>query len=259
LQLTIRSGARTTQLPHVKHLAMRRLFMLVLWTLAWSVTYAATGHTTRGRFRSSLSRRSMRQKPPLRAATDVRLFDAAFAVCNVHLTHFWGNISQLGQKQELRSLLSKYEQAAKVLAGVGLHAGPELLHPFPINNVLRPHGGDSRVAADDVPLIPPFLTETTAILPLTDDMDGTLDVLYYGPLEFGTPPQRLTVDIDTGSADLWVPGDQCRECSNNAFVPTKSLTFNSSSEETFRISYVCRARILRNILNEANGTREPET
>jgi Eukaryotic aspartyl protease len=43
-----------------------------------------------------------------------------------------------------------------------------------------------------------------ATVDLTDYMSGTLDVLYYARMQFGTPAQTLTIDIDTGSADLWV-------------------------------------------------------
>lgn len=44
----------------------------------------------------------------------------------------------------------------------------------------------------------------SAVMPVIDDISGNLDVQYYGPLQMGTQNQRLTVDIDTGSADLWV-------------------------------------------------------
>ncbi|KAI0288149.1 aspartic peptidase domain-containing protein [Russula brevipes] len=47
----------------------------------------------------------------------------------------------------------------------------------------------------------------TGQLPLRDEVSGALDVLYYGPVHVGTPPQAFTVDVDTGSADLWMPAN----------------------------------------------------
>jgi hypothetical protein len=36
--------------------------------------------------------------------------------------------------------------------------------------------------------------------PLTDEVDGNDDLEYYGPLNFGSQAQPLTIDFDTGSA-----------------------------------------------------------
>ncbi|KZT66403.1 acid protease [Daedalea quercina L-15889] len=75
----------------------------------------------------------------------------------------------------------------------------------------------------------------TAQMPLTDDMDGNMDILYYGDLAFGSQSQTLTVDIDTGSADLWVPVN-CRSCGGDAFRASNSDTYRNLGQR-FSVSY----------------------
>lgn len=88
-----------------------------------------------------------------------------------------------------------------------------------------------------------FASETSAAetgtgqLPLLDETSGALDILYYGPAHFGMPPQALTVDVDTGSADLWVPSG-CGKCYGHRFEASRSSTFHSNNQE-FSITYVC--------------------
>jgi hypothetical protein len=72
--------------------------------------------------------------------------------------------------------------------------------------------------------------------PLKDYVVGNLDLLYYGDVAIGTPSQKLTVDIDTGSADLWIPVN-CSECSNKQFEDVKSSS-RKNMDEGFSVVYV---------------------
>jgi cathepsin D len=70
---------------------------------------------------------------------------------------------------------------------------------------------------------------------LTDYMDAQ----YYGSVGIGTPPQCFKVCFDTGSSNLWVPGQACKSSacrSHTKFDCSKSSTCQSSTEG-FSIQY----------------------
>jgi len=73
-------------------------------------------------------------------------------------------------------------------------------------------------------------------MPLTGHFDRNLDLLYYGEVRVGTPAQSLTVQVDTGSADLWVPAN-CPRCTGKQFKPEQSQTYQNR-EGTFEEYYV---------------------
>ncbi|KAK5117588.1 hypothetical protein LTR62_005010 [Meristemomyces frigidus] len=67
---------------------------------------------------------------------------------------------------------------------------------------------------------------------------------YLCPVAIGTPAQTLTLDFDTGSADLWVFSTSLPAADQNAsgtthtlFDPSKSSTWQASSGSTWNISY----------------------
>lgn len=160
------------------------------------------------------------------------------------------------QREELRGIFAKYEQASQFLQGVGLSPGlGDITQYYPNSNGSdtithgSPAARDISIAAttttDDEntlpepvsPDIPPvYGAVSTAVQRLKDEVSGTVDILYYGPIELGTPPQTLTVAIDTGSADLWVPVN-CPDCNNRMFNSNSSSTYRNSGSK-FKVTYV---------------------
>lgn len=63
------------------------------------------------------------------------------------------------------------------------------------------------------------------------------DNQYIGEIGVGTPPQMFTMVFDTGSSDIWVPGDSCTNCGfHKPFHPVQSSSYVPSDDE-FMISY----------------------
>ncbi|KAH9949183.1 aspartic peptidase domain-containing protein [Amylocystis lapponica] len=86
----------------------------------------------------------------------------------------------------------------------------------------------------------PLATNVTASAgdgrdPLTDDQSGQL---WQGSISVGTPPQNFTVDFDTGSSDLFLPGPSCdSSCQRHrAYDPSISST-SEDLERPFSLAY----------------------
>ena len=158
----------------------------------------------------------------------------------------------------MEGIINKYSQASKFLSGVGLNPDthPETGYPpfndtpiiqYFLNRTLSNAAQDgspdaspnntspstnSSIGADPHPILglPRANYTDVHIMPMKDDIDSGLDVSYYGPLLFGTPSQELTVSVDTGSADLWIPA-VCPSCSNTQFAPGASSTYHNSNKK----------------------------
>lgn len=70
--------------------------------------------------------------------------------------------------------------------------------------------------------------------------------LYYANVTVGTPAQDLSLQIDTGSSDVWVPYSGLSICTSarqggcpgGSFDPDSSSTFKVVGQNEFNISYV---------------------
>ncbi|KFZ19559.1 hypothetical protein V502_03583 [Pseudogymnoascus sp. VKM F-4520 (FW-2644)] len=72
--------------------------------------------------------------------------------------------------------------------------------------------------------------------------DIQYDSIYLSEVYIGTPPQKLLLDFDTGSADTWVwstelPSAIQKTAGHSVFDPKKSSTFKPQKNSTWKISY----------------------
>ncbi|KAH9030179.1 acid protease [Lactarius hengduanensis] len=70
--------------------------------------------------------------------------------------------------------------------------------------------------------------------PLTNDRAQ----LWYGSITVGTPAVTYTVDFDTGSSDLFLPGSDCDlTCSGHTLYNPKSSSTSSDVGQSFELQY----------------------
>lgn len=80
----------------------------------------------------------------------------------------------------------------------------------------------------------PIHGESPAVVPLVNFMEFQ----FYGPISIGSPPQEVLVCFDTGSSDLWVPGNSCEQCAGtDRFDRRTSSTFRDQKNSKFTVEY----------------------
>lgn len=144
-------------------------------------------------------------------------------------------------------MISKYASAPQFLSGIGLNADTKpqtgyppfndttilLSHPTNTTGLSLAQVVETEVQSPDIPI--QAITHASTPTPVKDFF-STFDVLYYLTLSVGTPGQELTVDIDTGSSDLWIPV-KCQTCANSQFSSDYSSTYRNSGRRS-SVSYV---------------------
>ncbi|CCM05069.1 uncharacterized protein FIBRA_07275 [Fibroporia radiculosa] len=214
-----------------------RLALSLVWLLAsGSLSHPLEGSNSGGKAFIAKIRRSSGKSPAAQSYAQ-RIFDKTSAI------------------DDLNNVLAKYADAVQILSGVGLNPDthPEAgYYPFthPLLGVMNSTNstapnvnqslGTVQITAESMDGSGPGTTGIisvpgTAQQSLTDDVAGGLDILYYGALAFGSQKQTLTVDIDTGSADLWVPVN-CRSCAGDSFHAAQSSSYQNLGQ-TFSVQY----------------------
>ncbi|KDQ17046.1 hypothetical protein BOTBODRAFT_30435 [Botryobasidium botryosum FD-172 SS1] len=132
-----------------------------------------------------------------------------------------------GIQAHLALLGDKYDQT---LAAFQRNTGKA--HPLSLlRTILAPLNGINAPLA--APIAQTIAKPLLTALHTRADKEGALELtdsrnkMWYGSIDVGTPPVRFTVDIDTGSSDLFIPSAECETCGGHK-------PYNLSESETGR-------------------------
>jgi hypothetical protein len=86
------------------------------------------------------------------------------------------------------------------------------------------------------------------------------NLLYLVNATIGSPGQQFSLQLDTGSSDIWIPSagssactGRTKRCVNGAYDESKSSTYADVGQDEFLISYVDKTKIAGDYINETFG------
>ncbi|PIA19166.1 peptidase A1 [Coemansia reversa NRRL 1564] len=119
------------------------------------------------------------------------------------------------------------------LAGEGSFKIPIVSHRAP-NNRLSTVASRIRALEKHKLNVPGKWLQAVQELPIKEYGYG---IEYYGEVGIGSPPQKFKLDLDTGSGDVWLAGEECDVCARHKkFNPKKSSTYKAEGRK-WGISY----------------------
>ncbi|KAJ1662390.1 hypothetical protein IW140_005129 [Coemansia sp. RSA 1813] len=73
----------------------------------------------------------------------------------------------------------------------------------------------------------------------TASLTNVKDYYYYGYIGIGSPPQKFSVVFDTGSSNIWVPGQECHSsaCTEHRRFDQRSSATYHATEKKIQIQY----------------------
>ncbi|KAJ3785708.1 aspartic peptidase domain-containing protein, partial [Lentinula aff. detonsa] len=146
-----------------------------------------------------------------------------------------GDFDAVFARDEQQAVYQKYlTMAPEILAGI-FPAPENDMEKFVQSKYVNEVSPDTDNVMEQV-VGPVDVSNVLLTMSMTDVIVNEVDMLYYGDLAIGTPGQGLTFDIDTGSADLWVPSPWCSTCTKNHYDGSQSSTYVDKGRR-FAVSY----------------------
>jgi len=110
------------------------------------------------------------------------------------------------------------------------------------------------IASDDT-----FLSATQKSREIILKLHNEMDIYYYTSISLGTPPQPFDFVLDTGSATLWIPSEECTSCLEEGWNPTEFSKVKSSTYADLNTPFEITYGVDKNSRSYVSGNYATET